>query len=144
MTRRPHKRPAPRQVSPLTGAAPPKPSEEAAPATAIEAELAALDEGTAAKEGPAEQPGDDTGAGTGEPSTDARAVKATLVDAPAREKTLNELNIEARSVDREHAARREEAERLAREASGHLLEGTIRGRARYRRAQKPVRPPVTE
>lgn len=160
MTRRPHKRPAPRQSAPLTGTAP-APAAEAAPVSELDATLAALsgdDGGT--QDGPTEQPGVDTGGDTGESSTDASAIPSpppaaepapadvpeftAAVEAPPREKTLNELNIEARAIDREHAARREEAERLAIQASGHLIEGTMRGRARYRRAQKPVRPPVTE
>lgn len=140
MTRRPHKRPAPRQTTSLAGAAPTKP--DTVPASGLEATLAAL-----ATEAPKEAPtlpGAATGNDTGASSTEVVDEFVPPPNAPPREKTLNELNLEARQVDREHAARREEAERLAREASGHLLEGTLRGRARVRRAQKPVRPPVTE
>ncbi len=61
---------------------------------------------------------------------------------PAREKTLHELNLEARAIDREHARRREEAQAKAKEVIEPMLRGVMSARQVGRRMQKSLRPPV--
>ncbi len=62
----------------------------------------------------------------------------------AREKTLHELNLEARAIDREHARRREAARAKAREVIEPMLLGVMRPRQLARPVQKSLRPPVVE
>jgi hypothetical protein len=63
---------------------------------------------------------------------------------PAGEKTLHELNLEARAIDRYHASRREEAKAAAREHVDPILSGVLRPRLVPRRTQRNLRPPVRE
>jgi hypothetical protein len=62
----------------------------------------------------------------------------------AREKTLHELNLEARAIDREHARRREEAQAKVKEVIEPMLRGVMGARQVARRVQKNLRPPVIE
>lgn len=80
--------------------------------------------------------------GDGRPGGIASAVEAA--PEPPREKTLHELNLEARAIDRHHAALREAAEAKAREEIEPMLVGVVRPRQRYRRYQKNLRAPVTK
>jgi hypothetical protein len=63
---------------------------------------------------------------------------------PAREKTLHELNLEAREIDRDHALKREEAKAAAREHVEPILSGVMRPRLVPRPTQRNLRPPVRE
>jgi hypothetical protein len=81
-----------------------------------------------------------SGSGTSSSPADRRRVPGTA--APLREKTLHELNLEARAIDREHARLRAEAAERAKEVVEPMLAGVPRGRAVVRRMQKNLRPPV--
>jgi hypothetical protein len=61
-----------------------------------------------------------------------------------RERTLHELNLEARDIDRHHALKREEAQAAIREHVEPILRGVQGARQVTRRMQKNLRPPVTE
>jgi hypothetical protein len=63
---------------------------------------------------------------------------------PARERTLHELNLEARAIDRWHAQKREEAQAALRQTVDPMLEGVLRPRQVMRRVQKNLRAPVKE
>ena len=80
---------------------------------------------------------------TGRVSAEAERPARSSV-ARGREKTLHELNLEARAIDREHARRREEAAAKARDVLEPMLKGVPRVRGVVRRMQKNLRPPVSE
>jgi hypothetical protein len=61
-----------------------------------------------------------------------------------RERTLHELNLEARGIDRHHARKREEAQAAIREHVDPILRGVQGSRQVTRRLQKNLRPPVRE
>lgn len=69
---------------------------------------------------------------------------ANSVNEPVREKTLHELNLEARAIDRYHYNKRMEAQRVARETIEPMLRGVQRPRQVTRRMQKSLRIPVTK
>jgi hypothetical protein len=121
-------------VPALAGAAAPPEPEPEPPATLVA--KAAPEPSVAAPEpfggkGDHDQNGATGGAKKPEPS------------AP-REKTLHELNIEARAIDRWHAQKREEARLAAREHVEPILTGILRPRPVVRRIQKSLRPLVKE
>jgi hypothetical protein len=69
---------------------------------------------------------------------------ANSENPPVREKTLHELNLEARQIDRWHAQKREEAQAMAKETLEPMLKGVLRPRQVSRRVQKNLRAPVKE
>lgn len=67
---------------------------------------------------------------------------ANSISVPPREKTLHELNIEARAIDRWHYDKRNEAQQVAKQTLEPMLTGVMRPRQIVRRVQKSLRPPV--
>lgn len=61
---------------------------------------------------------------------------------PAREKSLHELNLEARATDRWHAEQRRLAQAKIDEEIAPMMRGVQRSARVMRRTQKPLRPPV--
>jgi hypothetical protein len=90
-------------------------------------------------------PGSDT-SNMPRPTSDRETVQeaAWRTKPTLPEKTLHELNLEAREIDRWHARKREEAQAVARETLEPLLAGIMRPRQIPRRLQKSLRAPVRE
>jgi hypothetical protein len=102
--------------------------------------------GTAAKnEPPAGKPALTTRAAERKPKVGVGADRPARTPAePGRERTLHELNLEARAIDREHARIRAEAAAKAKDVLEPMLAGVPRVRTLVRRMQKSLRPPVLE
>ena len=90
-----------------------------------------------------ETPPGEAATGDGERKAKAIAAVGRGSVAPAREKSLHELNLEARAIDREHARIRAEAAAKAKEVVEPILAGVPRVRTVVRRTQKSLRPPAT-
>lgn len=74
----------------------------------------------------------------------AGGMAPTPADVPGREKTLHELNLEARAIDRHHAALRAAAEAELERTVAPMLAGVPRRRMISRRMQKNLRPVVKD
>lgn len=89
------------------------------------------------------QPAAPVSEAAGEPEVVTSETVVAAAEPPApREKTLHELNLEAREIDRWHDAKRREAQAKIDEEIAPMMRGVQRGARVMRRTQKPLRPPV--